>query len=111
MVRVQDGRRVMSAPIFLPADAAIPVPEVPVRPQATRDLVPDHQVLQRERKDDAPLWMWTAAGGIALAIALAFLGALSWGVGRLSRGMAAPPPPVTPAGRRFERAPGTAATA
>jgi hypothetical protein len=95
----------MSAPIFLPADAAIPVPEVPVRPQVTRELLPDHQVLQRERKDDAPLWLWTAAGGIVLAIALAFLGALSWGVGRLSRGLAAPPPPATPAARRFERRP------
>jgi hypothetical protein len=104
MVRIQDGRRLMSAPIFLPADAAIPVPEVPVRPRVTRALLPDHQVLQRERNQDAPVWLWTVAGGVVLAIALTFLGALSWGVGRLSRGMAEPQPPTTPASRRFERA-------
>jgi hypothetical protein len=112
MVRVQDGRRVMSAPIFLPADSAIPVPEVPVRPQITRTLLPDHQVLQRERNRDAPVWLWTVAGGVVLAIALAFLAALSWGVGRLSRGMADPEPPAAPASARFERATrGSAATA
>ena len=110
MVRLQDGRRLMSAPIFLPADAAIPVPDVPARPQVTRALLPDQQVLQRERKQDAPLWLWTAAGGVVLAIALAFLAALSWGVGRLSRGMAAPPPPAAPASRRFERAASGSAT-
>jgi hypothetical protein len=103
MVRVQDGRRVMSAPIFLPADSAIPVPEVPVRPEITRRLLPDHQVLQRERNKDAPIWLWTVAGGVVLAIALAFLAALSWGVGRLSRGMADPEPPAR-ASARFERA-------
>jgi hypothetical protein len=104
MVRLQDGRRLMSAPIFLPADAAIPVAAVPARQQVTRALLPDHEVLQRERKQDAPAWLWTVAGGVVLAIALAFLAALSWGVGRLARGSAAPPAPAAPAARRFEPA-------
>jgi hypothetical protein len=111
MVRLQAGRRLMSAPIFLPADPAIPVPRVPAEPAMTRPLQPDHQVLQRERKADTPVWLWTAAGGVVLAISLAFLAALSWGVGRLSRAIAAPaaaPPPRR--ARRFARA-GTAARA
>jgi hypothetical protein len=88
MVRLQDGRRVLAAPIFLPADAAIPVPEVPVRPQVTRPLRADHEVLQRERKRDVPAWLWTVAGGVVLALTLAFITALSWGVGRVGRAIA-----------------------
>ena len=85
MVRLQDGRRVLAAPVFLPADPAIPVGEVPVRPQVTRQLQADHQVLQRERKPDVPIWLWTAAGAVVLLLTAVFLGALSWGVGRLAR--------------------------
>jgi hypothetical protein len=92
MVRIQDGRRLMSAPIRLPADPAIPVGAVPVLAEMTRPLQPDHEVLQRERKPGVPMWLWTAAGGIVLALALGFLAALAWGVGRLSRATAASPP-------------------
>jgi hypothetical protein len=91
MVRLQDGRRLLSAPIWMPADPAIPVGAVPARAAVTRALVPDHQVLQRERKRDVPMWVWTAAGGVVLALTLAFLAALSWGVGRLARAPAPAP--------------------
>jgi hypothetical protein len=110
MIRLQDGRKILTAPVYLPADAAIPVPEVPVRPQITRALLPDHQVLQRERKQDVPIWLWTAAGGIVAAIAACFLVALSWGVGRLSRATESGPPPGTAASQRFARRAGSAAT-
>jgi hypothetical protein len=108
MLRIQSGRHLLAAPIFLPGDAAIPVPAVPARPQATRALLPDHQVLQRERKPGVAGWLWLAAGSVVLTLALAFLAALSWGVGRLARAAApadgAPPPaparPLRSAGGR-----------
>ena len=49
------------------------------------------QVLQRERKPGVPLWLWTVAGGVVLALAIAFLYALSWGVARLARATGATP--------------------
>jgi hypothetical protein len=104
MVRLQDGRRVLAAPVFLPADPAIPVGEVPVRPQVTRPLQADHQVLQRERKPDVPMWLWTAAGAVVLLLTTGFLGALSWGVGRLARSTEEP---TSGASRRFVRGAGS----
>jgi hypothetical protein len=85
MVRIQNGRRLVSAPIYLPADPAIPVRGIPARADVTRPFAPDHQILQRERKRDVPLWLWTAAGAVVLALAAAFLAALAWGVGRVAR--------------------------
>jgi hypothetical protein len=104
MVRLQDGRRVLATPIFLPADPGIPVGEVPVRPQVTRALQADHQVLQRERRPGVPMWLWTAAGAVVLLLTAGFLGALSWGVGRLARATEEPPPGGS---RRFVRGAGS----
>jgi hypothetical protein len=103
MVRIQDGRRLASAPIYLPADRAIPVAGVPARPRATRAFVPDHQLLQRERKRDTPLWLWTVAGSVVLALAAAFITALAWGVARVARsedGRRAEPRRRAPVGAR-----------
>jgi hypothetical protein len=104
MVRIQDGRRLMSAPIRLPADPAIPVGAVPARADMTRPLQPDAEVLQRERKPGVPMWLWTMAGGVVLALALGFLAALAWGVGRLARATAHGEPPRGPRTGRFDRA-------
>jgi hypothetical protein len=85
ILRVQRERTVMGVPVYMPQDAAIPAPEVPASAHVTRAFVPDHQLLQRERKDDVPGWLWTAACLVILALALAFFAALSWGVARVAR--------------------------
>jgi len=59
--------------------------------------VPDRTLLQRERKGDVPGWLWDGASAVVLALALAFLGALAWGLGRVARrGPASDAPPATP---------------
>jgi hypothetical protein len=85
---VQSGRHIVSAPLWMPEDPAIPARAVPVEPRATRALVPDHEVLQRERKQGVAGWLWGVAGAVVLALSLAFLAALSWGVGRIGRATA-----------------------
>jgi hypothetical protein len=63
-------------------------------------------MLQRERRDDVAPWIWTAASLSVLAMALAFLTLLGWGIGRYARGPREPRPdraptpgaPATPAG-------------
>jgi hypothetical protein len=84
-IRLQDGRRVLGAPLFLPKDSAIPAPEIPASPRFERAFQRDHELLQRERKDGVAGWLWTAAGGTVLALYLAFLLALAWGVARVAR--------------------------
>ena len=77
-------------PVFLPADSAIPAPEVPATASFEREIVTDKEVLQREVKDDVPGWTWTAATGLIGLMYLGFLIAIAWGVGRVARGEGGP---------------------
>jgi hypothetical protein len=84
-LRLHKGRQLAGLPIFLPADPAIPVSEVPVQPQMTRSFVLDHKNLQREQKPDVPGWLTLVAylgvGGISLALIVV----IGWGLARLGR--------------------------
>jgi hypothetical protein len=102
ILRVQNGRSIMGVPIYMPADAAIPgAKEVPARASFTRPFVADHKLLQRERKDDIPGWLWTVACLIVLVLSVIFISALAWGVARVARtgpgGGAPGDPPAEPA--------------
>jgi hypothetical protein len=84
VIRVQRDRQILSAPIFLPGDKAIPAKEVPVS-TAPRSFVADKLVLQREQKKGVSTALKTIAPLIVLLIALAFAAALAWGVARIGR--------------------------
>jgi hypothetical protein len=90
-LRLHDGRELAGLPIFLPADPAIPVSEVPVQPQFSREFVLDKENLQREQKDDVPGWLTLAAYIGVGAISLALIGIVAWGLTRLERRGAGPP--------------------
>jgi hypothetical protein len=102
VVRLHSGRAVIGAPVWLPADPAIPVDEVPVRPSVERAFVPDRTLLQRELKGDIPGWLWAAASAVVLGLYLGFLGTLAWGLGRVARHDKRPEP-ERPATRRYPR--------
>jgi hypothetical protein len=107
ILRVQDGRTIMGVPIYLPADSAIPGAKlVPASASFTRPFVADHDLLQRERKDDIPGWLWTAACLVVLALSLIFMASLAWGVARVARSGAGdgtpPAPDAEPAARPGE---------
>ena len=85
ILRIQNGRTIMGIPIYMPADPAIPgAKEVPATASFTRTFVADHELLQRERKDDIPGWLWTAACLVVLALSLHLHGLA--GLGRGPRG-------------------------
>lgn len=70
LVRLHRGLHTMvSAPVYLPADPAIPAPEYPAG-DGLRPLVSEHQILQRELKDDVPTWLWSAG---YLSVGLVFV--------------------------------------
>ena len=85
-LRLHKGRELVGLPIFLPADPAIPVPEVPVQ-SGTRAFVLDHKNLQREQKPNVPGFLTLAAYlGVGL-ISLCLILIVGWGLARLeSRG-------------------------
>jgi hypothetical protein len=85
MLRLEDGRRVVAAPLFLPEDTAIPAKGVAARSGVTRPLVADKKILQRESVGGSA-WLTTPAYLLLLAIALVWIAALTWGLRRLERG-------------------------
>jgi hypothetical protein len=85
MIRVHHDRALLSAPIFLPEDTAIPAKEVPTTTEPRR-FVADQEVLQREQKEGVASELKTIAPLFVLLIALSFAAALAWGVARIGRG-------------------------
>src|SRR5689334_18895994 len=85
LLLIYGGRTLVAAPIYEPADSAIPVKEIPARPRVTRELDKTRTVLQRERKAGVPTWLWTTASLVVLVLSLAFLPLLAWGVDRFAR--------------------------
>jgi hypothetical protein len=108
LVRLHAGSTLTAAPIYFPEDPAIPAKAIPATQQIDRPFVAEIDLLQRERKGDVAGWLWALASAVVLFLYVAFLGALAWGVGRLSRRWDDEvPPPADGAsaddGRRFER--------
>ncbi len=95
MVRLQRGRAIMAAPIYMPRDDAIPAEGVPARPRIDRPFLDDKRVLQREAKTGVSPALTALAYGTVLAIALALIGLLGWGLARVS--VVEPPAPRAPA--------------
>ena len=94
MIRFNGGRDLAAIPVSLPADAAIPARAVPALASATRAFQPDRHVLQRERRQDVPGWLWGVAGLVVFGITSSLLLVLGWGLVRLARrGSGGPPPP------------------
>jgi hypothetical protein len=83
MLRVQSGDGLVSMPLYLPLDRAIPAPEVAALPQFTRAFALDRKNMQRERKDGVAGWLTTTAYLTVLAIALGFGALLAWALLRL----------------------------
>jgi hypothetical protein len=92
MLRVQTGDALVSVPLYLPRDTAIPAPEVAARPHFTRAFLLDRQNMQRERKTGVAGWLTTAAYLTVLAIALGFGALLAWALLRLAGRDELPPP-------------------
>jgi hypothetical protein len=84
-MRLHEGRALASMPIFMPADEAIPVKEIPARPSFTRRFVLDKENLQREQKKGVSSVLVTGAYLFVLVVALGLFGSLAWGLSRFAR--------------------------
>ncbi len=89
LVRVQDGRMLTAAPIYLPEDEAIGAEELPAEASMTRDFVPEIEILQRERSFDHPTWLWNVANLVVFLCSMAILAGIAVCVSRVSAAIAA----------------------
>ena len=92
LLRVQDGYTMTAVPIYEPADDAIPAAEVPAMASSTRPFVQEVTILQRERDQNAPLWLFTAGSIVVLFLTLMVIAALTWGAGRINNSLTEPQP-------------------
>jgi hypothetical protein len=88
LLRLHDGRTLAALPVYMAADPGIGAKELPAA-DGVRTLIAENRLLQRERKLDVPGWLWGAACTVVLICTLVLVGALAWGVGRVSRARAA----------------------
>jgi hypothetical protein len=89
LIRLHHGRSLTAVPLYLPDDPAIPAKGVAAPASFTRPFVADHEILQREQKT-APAGLAALAYGAVLAITLALLALLAWGLHRLGAGGPSP---------------------
>jgi hypothetical protein len=89
-MRIQQGDALVSMPLYMPRDEAIPAKEVPATASFTRAFVADHEVLQRERKDDVPGALTLIAYLTVLALALGLIALIAWSLVRVDRGEGRP---------------------
>lgn len=87
------GREVLGLPIFMPRDSAIPAKEVPAQAAFTRPFLLDKANLQREQKAGVSPWLTIGAYLLVLAVYLAVLGLLAWGLRRLESRLEGPATP------------------
>ncbi len=92
LLRVQDGYTMTAVPIWEPADDAIPAPEVPALASFNRPFVQEVTILQRERDQSAPAWLFTAGSIVVLFLTLMVIAGLTWGAGRLNNAVTEPEP-------------------
>jgi hypothetical protein len=79
MLRVENGRALDAAPIYMPADPAIPAKGIPAQATFTRTFVRDKKILQREAVGGS-VFLTTPAYLLLLAIATGWLIALGRGL-------------------------------
>jgi hypothetical protein len=85
-MRIQQGDALVSMPLYMPRDQAIPAKEAPAEPRFTRGFIADHEVLQRERKEGVSGALILVAYLTVLAIALALVALISLSLLRVDRG-------------------------
>jgi hypothetical protein len=79
-LRLHKGTDVLGMAVYLPADEAIPAPEVPAKSTFTRDFVRDKKLLQREQKSDVAGWLWTVAYVVVAGITIVTIAGIGRGL-------------------------------
>jgi hypothetical protein len=98
-IRLQSGRAFLALPLHLPREPSIPTPGVTRPDRFTAAFVADAEVMQTERRDYVPGWLWTPAALLMLTFCALFVLGISAGLARVAaddpRGVDASTPTTT----------------
>jgi hypothetical protein len=94
-LRLQQGRTLVALPLYLPREPEIPTPGVTRPERFGATFASDVSVMQTERRDYVPGWLWTPAALIMLLLCGLFIAALALGIARVTA-------PEQPRVRRWE---------
>jgi hypothetical protein len=84
-LRLHSGRRLEAIPLHHPADTAIGLKAYSAPAHGSPAFVNETAVLQAERKEDVPSWLWGVASTIVFTLVLLFLVATGLGIARIGR--------------------------
>jgi hypothetical protein len=87
-VRLHRGREILAAPIFLPADTAIPAPGVPASASFVRPFDRDKKLVQREQKRGVSPLVIVFSYLTVLLLTASLLGLIVWALRRLETRLA-----------------------
>ena len=96
------GRTMLSVPVRMSPDPAIDFAGFAARPQTTRTMVPDTELMQIERRRDAPTSLWAPATLLVLSTVLGILVLMAGVSVRLGRMRGRPPRVEPPPGLLLE---------
>jgi hypothetical protein len=85
-IRIQSGRALIALPLHLPREPSIPTPGVTRPDRFTATMLSDGKVMQTERKDYVPGWLWTPSALLMLAFCALFVLGISSGLARVADG-------------------------
>ncbi|WP_445152498.1 hypothetical protein [Baekduia sp. Peel2402] len=83
-LRIQSGRALISLPLHLPREPSIPTPGVTRPDHFSAPLIADGKVMQTERRDYVPGWLWTPSALLMLAFCALFVLGISTGLARVA---------------------------
>ncbi len=85
-VRMHRGNTMGAVPLYVPADAALKLPAVPALESFTRPVTMDRKLMQRERRDDVPGYLFALGSAIVALITISLILLLGWALLRVARG-------------------------
>ena len=97
-LRLQQGRALLAVPLHLPREPSVPTPGVTRPERFSANFGPDVEVMQTERRDYVPGWLWSPAALIMLLACGLFVAVIAAGMARVvevgPRDVALAPPPT-----------------
>lgn len=85
-VRVHRGGTMGAVPIYFPADAALKLPAVEAPAQFTRPVTMDRKLMQRERRQNVPGYLFALGAWIVAMMTISLVVFLGWALLRVARG-------------------------
>lgn len=90
-IRVHRGGTMGAVPIYFPADAALKLAAIESPAQFTRPVTMDRKLMQRERRENVPGYLFALGAWIVALTTIALVVFLGWALLRVARG--GPPAP------------------